>query len=403
MYDTLHFKILNFSKYEKIKQYSTKRNLDKTSVVSLEGNEDSIKIAPIFGTLFHSNNKIRINTGSNIIYSPSSHYHTNINFRYSDDTALISISIPKYIFGTNVFQFIDSDPRQTLNNRILDVQYLRSFFRYFFKSIFQMSEIPQISIRRIDLCYNQIFQDELSAKLYLKELRDRFKNNFNSSKVNIYNLTGVQYVTKRFSFKAYHKGTEFQKHDYRELIKSDLKYNYSFTEISELANRIVRYEITARHSYLKWLNAKLFEAEYIDIIDEQINPFHKNFNLLYKVLHQKFRKMLELVQPNQQLIDPLKIRERLHYLKYHTLTLKGNIAPIISFYILQQNYTDKEILEMQIYSKSAFYRLKNKCKDLGLYRPDSYQVAVPELTFRTYFSILNLSHKYYFNNITKYT
>ena len=60
-------------------------------------------------------------------------------------------------------------------------------------------------------------------------------------------------VTTRYSFKCYHKGTEFHENDYKELVANINKHNYNLNHLQNIADRILRYEITFRRSMLHYL------------------------------------------------------------------------------------------------------------------------------------------------------
>lgn len=60
------------------------------------------------------------------------------------------------------------------------------------------------------------------------------------------------YVTKNYSFKVYHKGTEFLKHDYKQLSKRN-PLNLDLGKLQRQADCILRYEMTFRNKMFTYL------------------------------------------------------------------------------------------------------------------------------------------------------
>jgi hypothetical protein len=69
--------------------------------------------------------------------------------------------------------------------------------------------------------------------------------------------TSLSYVTDRYSFKIYHKGSEFAKNDAKKLTEINLSGNHKFrfpiTYYQSFADRILRYEMTFRGSQMSYL------------------------------------------------------------------------------------------------------------------------------------------------------
>lgn len=162
--------------------------------------------------------RMRFLSVRNAVHSISSHYNISFNTNYERDYLEINMSIPKYLYGTNVFQFTD--------HRTIDIHHtwtkLESFFREFFQIYFPtLPDYEDVEINRIDFCLNQIFDTKEDALKYLarqKELNVSYARS-ERNRFNDYGSTTIQYVTANYSFKVYHKGTEFRKNDLNELSK----------------------------------------------------------------------------------------------------------------------------------------------------------------------------------------
>jgi hypothetical protein len=92
------------------------------------------------------------------------------------------------------------------------------------------------------------------------------------------------YVTKRYSFKIYHKGTEFTKHDKKELIKCN-PTGESLDSLQDIADKILRYEVTFRKAQIDYLfeQAQLHDKYLRFVYDQDSHQtVRKNFPEYYK-------------------------------------------------------------------------------------------------------------------------
>lgn len=216
-----------------------------------------------------------------------------------------SFSIPKYIYGTNIFQFVSHIWHKSFvyyqNSKLkfnLNTSFERliRFIQIFFKTEF--IDIPisfeNVEINRIDLCFNQIFRDQKSALEYLefqKQLRKKHSRIDGDNSRDW--ATSMMYITKRYSAKIYHKGSEFRKHDKNELKKINREKGHNYFKVDELeklADRILRYEITFRQKMMSDLyNTKIFRRNC---------PIHRRYMKIYKkvdLLYQKNQRIAERI------------------------------------------------------------------------------------------------------------
>lgn len=172
-----------------------------------------------------------------------------------------NFSIPKYLFGTNVFQFVphhfDRDYgtiRMATIEQMADRVYddLRKFLTWFFKKeLGGLVNEYDVEINRLDICYNKMFNSQQDAQVYLNDLK-RHKKKYerqNAESFRIYQTT-IYYApqTSGYTFKLYHKGTEFKtggrnkKSDLSRLKKMGWEPEL-INKIQAFADRILRYEV----------------------------------------------------------------------------------------------------------------------------------------------------------------
>ncbi len=160
--------------------------------------------------------------------TPDIHYSINENGSFID----FEFSIPKYLFGHNLALFVPQVHSMTyakeqfnLNDwkRQVDLIYSRllKFVEKFFTDLlffFELDTYPDmnyVEVRRIDLCYNQWFENKQDALIYL-ENQKKLKNEKNyKSKKETKNFGTTYALSTSFGsyFKIYHKGTEYSKSD----------------------------------------------------------------------------------------------------------------------------------------------------------------------------------------------
>lgn len=197
----------------------------------------------------------------------SGHYHIAYKIDMNRDYIDVNVSLPKYFHGTNVFQLIPhlfdkNYSRFLLSENITDVSGISfklfyALFKNFLKREFPTTSIDLVEIVRLDFCYNQVFNTEEDCLIYFKNIQTKRKQ-YQRDKVNeaINYESSLSYVTSDYSFKVYHKGTEFRKHDSKELKKfndSVKRHYFNIPVIDDLAGRTLRYELTSRLANLNYV------------------------------------------------------------------------------------------------------------------------------------------------------
>lgn len=171
---------------------------------------------------------LRVN-GSYKVPSSSS----DINFSINENASYIDFefSIPKYLYGHNLAQFIPQSnsnfckthglksnnwtfQASKLYDRLLD--FLENRFFVDMMHFFKLDVFPNmdyIEVRRIDLCYNQFFESKQDALTYLENQKKLKKERNYITKKQTSNFGTTYALNSSFGsyFKIYHKGTEYSK------------------------------------------------------------------------------------------------------------------------------------------------------------------------------------------------
>lgn len=210
----------------------------------------------------------------------SSSYEINYRYDARRNEVIMEFSIPKYIYGTNVYMF----PLDTVS-----IKYeLEVFLKEFWNDNFGLElDSKRLSINRIDFCYNYKFANEIKMKAFKKSIFENMRNIYPKSKVRNYGTETVMYVTQNYSFKVYDKAVEFEKHDYNDLLKS--KSNLSPEEVAKMledSRRILRFEITFRKKKLVEVLIRNFK----ELVNPEIHVIRElkqtifNYNTLYSLV-----------------------------------------------------------------------------------------------------------------------
>lgn len=274
MIDTVVLRIHNIDQYHATKEkfYNTQKKDAVTTAFLDEETGEYIESSLAASVIYHDTNRaIPLRHRSNINL-PSSHYSIAYDVNFAKNYLEFNFSVPKFEYETNLLQFIsiyDQTTQRTFNKFM---QFLDKFVKEYLpdKVLFE-----DIEINRIDLCYNQFFNNEAEALQYLDEQKKLLVKYARSSKNNFRSYdTSFMFITKRYSFKVYHKGSEFKKNDFPKLQKRNFK-KYPLDEFIDKSNRILRYEMTFRNSYLNYL----FKEMYFSSVNHSLNAVY--FNSVY--------------------------------------------------------------------------------------------------------------------------
>ncbi len=182
----------------------------------------------------------------------SSSYKVNFRYDVRANEVYFEFSIPKYIYGTNIYHY----PCDAV-----DIKYeLREFLEKFWEDEFELKLDPtRLIINRIDFCFNYQFNNEIKMKAFKKAIFQKMRSLYPKGKIHNYGTETVMYVTGNWSFKVYDKAVEFAKHDYNEIIKSG-KSPEEVSKILEDSKRLLRFELTFRKKKLVEVLVKNFRS-----------------------------------------------------------------------------------------------------------------------------------------------
>lgn len=290
MVDTIVLRIHNLEKYKGIYEQFYVTNKKKNTIV------EGYNVCDVDGlvqekersydrTRFYSDSgKFLPSVISFSINAPSYHYTVRCRIVHKTIDAIsleIEFSIPKYFYGTNVFQFVACPEYSSESNYYKLINGVRRFMSNHF---FQVPSDKDIQIFRIDLCYNQFFLNKTEALAYQAAQREHAEKYCLAKNMRFVphpECKNWAILTQRYSLKCYHKGTEFEDHDYKMIVKgftSGVTKNgfggsakirgmppYDLKYLQEQADRILRYEITFRNTMIHYVTMyNFFESPVAD-------------------------------------------------------------------------------------------------------------------------------------------
>lgn len=442
MIDTIIIRINNLSQYPKIydKYYNPDKDnfsFTKAFVDQETGEMSEEERGMKLNMIYHDRDRFLPILHVNKLNLPSSHYTIAIKIDVNQDFLEFNFSIPKKIFGTNVMQFINYYEQDC------DTQY---YMLIKFLADFQSEYLPEkvlpfdFEINRIDLCYNQFFNSKNDALEYLDHQKKLLVKYARSSKNNYRSYdTSLMYITARYSFKIYHKGTEFKKNDLGKILKLENIEDMPLQRIIDESENILRYEMTFRKSMLNYLHEQYFEvskkqaesnyqSDYplsrmlgqMAIIYPKLYENYKgrskvialsseidhttDFEILsksrnikfdlqfWKIIHEAFWKKVSDYQLNPQLsIDEIKLRvdnwNNDIQLKNQFRRKKEcgkDTSRLMILAILSQKLDNFSELKNYI-SESSFYRFKRELAKIGITTNDAkIDIPRPSLNYHDY-------------------
>lgn len=286
MIDTIVFRIHDLKKHHEIVAYLHKKNVDGSSKYVKE-----IPDSDFLKKIYNSEYWIDWSTGRRVETAyrgklPSYHYEIAISISFARDYLEFNFSVPKYLYRTNVFQFVphyfDADYSLVYGNSIEQrgqaaYKRLKRFLNWFFKvELSDRVDRSDVQIVRLDLCFNKLFRYRHESLDYMKDLKRIKKKHARESKIfTDGEFLGLYYVTDDYTFKVYHKGLEFSVHDAVELRRQGVSKEKIQT-LQDFADRMVRYEVEFRTGMLdkvykrfcfrkgsvKWKKARRYYFQY---------------------------------------------------------------------------------------------------------------------------------------------
>lgn len=187
------------------------------------------------------------------IKAPSFNYH--ILWRAFEDRIDLEFSIPKFIYGTNVFELKAHYERLNISPYNMLVRSLKKFFEYYFCGY--PVNWGGIYLNRTDFCFNQVFktyEDSIKCLEFIKKKNASPKNKAN------YDF-GITQTTKTKYLKVYHKGEEFRKKDFYKLSETHVD------QLQKMADKILRYEKKLTNKNISyWFNVHVLHQGREDLV-----------------------------------------------------------------------------------------------------------------------------------------
>ncbi|QQL51098.1 phage/plasmid replication domain-containing protein [Mucilaginibacter ginkgonis] len=438
MIDTINFRLNNVSRYKIIE--SQYQQFERSAKTVFEVDHDTGEIADnskIRAIMHHDSDTITPLSKRSSLFIASSHYNVSYFYNYSGNFIDFNFAIPKYMYGTNILQFV-----QYFGQDYESVfKHLRSFVASFVKKHFlETIDYKDLELTRLDLCYNQFFNSKYDAMKYLAEQKELMKKHARSTKNDYRSYeTSLMYTTKRYSFKIYHKGTEFRKHDRKELAKKN-PTGYQIENLQDISDRILRYEVTFRKSQINYLFeksdlhnryvpelananshswAKMKNPEYyalcmefveqskrfvfanvdnIDAVEFKMVTFDLNvFKLLYDFFWQtvfkyQLRQKMSVYDVIKQIDAKNEIRDKAQS-KQLREKLSFNKPMITVLALLTQHQSIDDLRKSGLMSKTTFYKYQKKLAELGIDSESRLtDIPIPPLDYRDYFYNFGNSH-----------
>lgn len=438
MIDTVNFKLKNVSNYPLIKtQYEATANTGQTIVETDTETGEIFSNTKIRAILHHDSDNFIPLTKRSSLYIASSHYTLSHRYNIAQDEISFDFSIPKYLFGTNIIQFI----RYFDQSAETIYKYLMSFLTGFVRKHFiEPVDLKDIHITRIDFCYNQFFNSQYDSVKYLTEQKELLTKYARSTRNDYRNYdTSFVYITNRYSFKIYHKGTEFKKHDRKKLQEKN-PTGHDLNTLQDIANRVNRYEITYRKSMLDYLykekelhnkdvsflfsgatrkSLRSLSPAYYDqclqFIDRGKNyvltPVSQDHSIrtqdvyfsfdVFKVLYNHFWEYVQKYQleckmsvydvvkkvdeknAERDKVNDEKLRKKMSFNKPMLVTLA----------LLTQTYSLDELRKSGLLPKTTFYRYQNQLAKLGYTSKGRLiDIPPPSLDYLEYLSYFSSNH-----------
>jgi hypothetical protein len=297
MIDTVVIRIHNLSHYPQLQnQYyapAQRKGSQTRALINLETAEYIRENHFTPAVVFHDSNRILTPVYRDTINIPSSHYDLAYSINTEKDYMEFNFSIPKYKYSTNVIQFINEHDQSSDACYNMFFMFITEFLK---TKMVQTPALSDVEINRIDFCYNQMFNSESDALTYLEEQKKLMKQ-FARAEGNtiVPYATSFYYKTRRYMWKIYHKGSEFKKHDLKELLKKNpLKHDINYLQTQ--ANKMLRYELSIKSSQMQYWFVQYFHASKVktgrSIYSDHVNIKYwtQLINLGYASVYENYRK-----------------------------------------------------------------------------------------------------------------
>ena len=266
MIDSIVFRIHDLKTHERLMNYLYHPHTSGQEIFNVELTREDMELLKQ-KELYHGRAYRDFTTGKFTRFSyrdwiKSSNY--DVAYSIGHDHIEFNFSVPKYLYGTNVFQFLPHRFDKYYHDYvsldlgvIRDVAYKRmmNFIKYFVKLHLQNHvDWRCVELVRIDMTFVKIMRTREQALYYLNELKRITKQRWKDGRNMITHYNGgIWYKTRDYLFKCYHKGSEFEVNDRKQMMQMVKKGKLTSSElerIQSMADRMVRYEIGYQPSYI---------------------------------------------------------------------------------------------------------------------------------------------------------
>ncbi len=182
-------------------------------------------------------------------------------------------------------------PKQYLNNNVemvnaFDVKYILNNFKADLCKHLK-ENLPKLSewvVYRLDICYNWTFESEQECQSLMNFIQ---RIDFPRKKKHLYD-TSVMYQGSAYIIKFYLKGAEFQKHDYKAILKTDIE---RAEKLFMWSKKVLRFEVGFKKPYLKTLFGK-DKVKVSDIADNSVieNYLQEYLALVFRYVEKEKMK-----------------------------------------------------------------------------------------------------------------
>lgn len=379
MIDTIHIRILNAKR-----NYSSLfQSMENTFAID-KGRTNASLLSSVNASsyLFNADSFDSYNR-KDFYKIKSNHYEVATSYDSSSDCVDFNLSLPKYIFGSNLIHFpFHSQPADISQC----AQFVKNFIISFLHS-FGISEYAEqdILLNRVDICCNVNYLDDSLRKLFFLNLRKHTSATASSTRNLSMYMNGIFFKSTDWSFKIYDKFVEFNKHDKNILAKQPhVMYNY----FCDLSKGVVRYEMTFRYRMLKRYAIYVYLKNMVDYSTyEDYRRFINSGQSIKQAPY--FEKLHQALKPNLSFLDGqfleyliLEFFKKCDLFKMADLstqelllsrindevfiTSKVDKLKLIYFHELLKKYSFNEILQRRLMPKTTAYRYKAFLKSNNL-------------------------------------
>ena len=350
-------------------------------------------------TIMKSNGKFRLSSSS-----PDVSFSINSSGGYVD----FNLSIPKYLYMHNLGQFIpqiDSKNFKLKSGNFHDWQvqkhylferlmkfikrFMDDIFTFFnvtgFEDIYKEPDWNYIEIRRIDLCFNQIFNSKEDAFMYLEHQKKiHKKSNIKYKQIDKDFETSIAFHTAKHEyFKIYHKGSE-----YKSVRYGDFQKHHKINKLSmDYYMRDAEKKFKENHYH------NLKKPNYLfDIFNAQKSLIFKKFENDVKDINFDVKNMF--THPDGQIDQERKANVKNVFNEVYknrlinTTFIKNEADKILRYEMSISGYSFNNIMKRYIFRKDCkihqhYVKVFSKVKKLNQ-RTNSYKYTVTPQDRRDY-------------------